>query len=553
MERKNLSRSISPVYTCIDLFCGCGGFSLGVQKAGLKVLAGIDVDPGAIAVYRRNLPEVPFILEENLRSFSPAALATLLATDHVDVIIGGPPCQGYSTVRQVDGANSGPRTVKDSRRHLYKVFLRFVQYFRPSVFVMENVIGIKSAQGGKHFANAQQEARRIGYRVHSQTERASDLGVPQKRLRQLIIGTRSDCTKVLYGSLRPSPKAIRFPTLGHAICDLPPLKAGEGTEESDYDLSLREDYIRRYGREYLFDVLEVDKAFSLNAHRARPHSERDLRDFVRLREGEHCAEAIKRGEKFEFPYSRNSFKDRYTRQHRDELCSTIVAHLSKDGLMFIHPTQNRSLTPREAARVQSFPDWFMFPVSRTQQFRLIGNAVPPLVGEAVGLVIKNYLSNMRVNECGKGKRPLHTPVSVQQASEWLSLLLGCGTNGKLHNLSRRDFLKGWSAIGYLAPFLHPDGALEHGEKQTYAFPFSAGPISHAARKWMTPCYVQSGWPIVLNPIAKEAWRRFKEGSISERELYFGGVVYQDALNTNSCGRADRKIISGEETPCPQRK
>jgi DNA (cytosine-5)-methyltransferase 1 len=90
---------------------------------------------------------------------------------------------------------------------------------------------------------------------------------------------------------------------------------------------------------------------------------------------------MREGVRFEFPYDKSSFKDRYTRQHRNRPCSTIVAHLSKDGLMFVHPTQNRSLTPREAARVQSFPDWFVYPEERTHAFRLIGNAVPPLVSD----------------------------------------------------------------------------------------------------------------------------------------------------------------------------
>ena len=131
-------------------------------------------------------------------------------------------------------------------------------------------------------------------------------------------------------------------------------------------------------------MLEIKRAAKLTAHRARPHSERDLGDFFKLREGENCAEAMRRGVAFDFPYDKENFKDRYTRQHRMEPCSTIVAHLSKDGLMFIHPTQNRSLTPREAARIQSFPDWFEFPIARTHQFRVISNAVPPLVSEAVG-------------------------------------------------------------------------------------------------------------------------------------------------------------------------
>src|SRR3979490_1389802 len=97
-----------------------------------------------------------------------------------------------------------------------------------------------------------------------------------------------------------------------------------------------------------------------------------------------------------FPFfdDKTSFEDRYTRQHRMKPCSTIVAHLSKDGLMFIHPTQNRSLTPREAARIQSFPDWFRFPKARTHSFRLIGNAVPPLIGEAVGLAALKFLQRI---------------------------------------------------------------------------------------------------------------------------------------------------------------
>ena len=229
----------------------------------------------------------------------------------------------------------------------------------------------------------------MGYRVHPQVEKAFDLGVPQKRKRQLIIGTRLDVPDYFSGELQPAPRAVEWPTLGEAICDLPPVRAGGGDEEADYDMERRKAHIAKYGRRYLYETLEVHRAEKLTAHRARPHSERDLGDFARLREGEHCAEAMKRGENFDFPYDKETFKDRYTRQHRNEPCSTIVAHLSKDGLMFIHPTQNRSLTPREAARIQSFPDWFEFPIALTHQFRVIGNAVPPLVSEAVGIAVLN--------------------------------------------------------------------------------------------------------------------------------------------------------------------
>lgn len=366
-------------FTFIDLFAGCGGFSLGMERAGFKCLAAIDFNEQAIAVFRRNFPDVPQALQKDLTDFPSHELAKLLGNEEVDVIVGGPPCQGFSGVRQRDGANSGPRMIEDKRRNLYRELLLHVQYFRPKVFVMENVLGIKSAVGGRYFARVQQEARAIGYRVHSQIERAFDLGVPQKRMRQLIIGTRLDLPDYFSSELQPPPRAAARPTLGEAICDLPPLRADGGNQEAKYDKERRKAHVSKYGRRYLYGTLEVQRATKLTAHRARPHSDRDLRDFARLREGEHCSQAMKRGEEFEFPYDKGSFRDRYTRQHRNEPCSTIVAHMSKDGLMFIHPTQSRSLTPREAARVQSFPDWFEFPVPRTHQVRVIDKAIPPLL------------------------------------------------------------------------------------------------------------------------------------------------------------------------------
>ena len=378
--------------TCIDLFCGCGGFTLGMERAGFSTLAAANSNQEAITVFRKNFPSVPHILHEDLTLFSPTEMAHLIGSQEVDVIVGGPPCQGFSTVGQRDGSNSGPRMVQDERRHLYREFLRYVGFFQPKVFVMENVLGIKSAAGGKFFTKVQQESRAMGYRVHGQVTRAARLGVPQKRQRQLIIGTRSDIPGYFCGELEPPPRIKVAPdgtqglkdqvTLWEAIGDLPPLVAGAGSEDSEYDAERFAKQFRLYGGRYLLDVLEAAPDNKLTAHVARPHIDRDLRDFAKLREGEHCAQAMKRGEEFEFPYDKKTFTDRYTRQHRNETCSTIVAHLSKDGLMFIHSTQPRSLTAREAARVQSFPDWFQFPVPRTQQFRLIGNAVPPLVAEA---------------------------------------------------------------------------------------------------------------------------------------------------------------------------
>jgi len=517
----------------IDLFSGCGGFSLGLKKAGFKELASIDFYPEALTVFRANFPDVPYVLEEDLTKFKPRQLAKLIGTDHVDLIVGGPPCQGFSQIRQVDGANSGERFIDDDRRNLFREFLKFVNYFKPKIFVMENVPGIRSAAGGYFFTAVQSEARKYGYRVHGEMIRAWEYGVPQKRQRQLIIGTLIELP-LFSGHIHLTPthtykiirhneeKMEKIVTLGEAIMDLPPLHAGKGKEVAEYDLERRKRHLEKYGDRYLYNVLEIQNAKNLTAHNARPHIPRDLRDFNRLREGETSAQAIRQGKNMEFPYDRGGFKDRYTRQHRDHLCSTIVAHMSRDGLMFIHPTQNRSLTPREAARIQSFPDWFIFPVTRKHQYRLIGNAVPPLVGEAVGIGILKWFSETEVKNHFKkyNKNILDDEI---QAIECLKELADLSQNGGLHKVSSEKFIRGWYAIAYLFGHLHPDSAINHGAlKHNHVkvqFPIMNKEIPFLIR----PVFTQSGWPLRLVPIAKEARNRFINGELSIDEYYFSDI------------------------------
>ena len=516
--------------TFIDLFCGCGGFSLGLTRAGFKGLAAIDFNHEAIQVFQANFKDVPQILEKDLTAFSPAELETLIGTSEVDLIVGGPPCQGFSTARQVDGANHGERLKDDPRRHLYKEFLRHVAHFKPKVFVMENVLGIRSASGGIYFSKVQSEARALGYRVHAQIEDCIDLGVPQKRRRQLFIGTRSEFPEYFKPDLKPAKRAVIGATLWDAIGDLPPLKAGEGEEDCEYDVRRRFNMLNSTSAGYLFDVLESKKAKSLTAHRARPHSERDLRDFLLLKEGENSAEAIRRGVEFEFPYDKTTFKDRYTRQHRKRPCSTIVAHLAKDGLMFIHPTQNRTLTPREAARIQSFPDWFKFPVARTHQFRVIGNAVPPLVGEAVGMAVKSYIeSSIHLTKTIKfSLRPL--PKDEQEAVSWLLPLLDLDSR-QLRKIPTAAFKRAWFAIGFLYMGLHPDSALDHGT-ETVSDSEGYEPVRQIEPRLCNPYYEQSGWPVILGPISKEAWRRYENELINDDEFYCCDAQMAGACHRN---------------------
>lgn len=524
-SKPKLSTTNMNSLTCLDLFSGCGGFNLGMERAGFHTLAAIDLDPHAIQTYRKNFPKVPYVLEKNLTSYDPSDLDILLGGQSVDVITGGPPCQGFSNVRKVDGANHGDRFVEDPRRYLYRDFLRFVAYFQPRVFVIENVLGIRTTAGGEFYTRVKAEARALGYRVHGEEIRAWQYGVPQKRIRQLIIGTKNELP-IFVGSRfmppthsdSPSDKECQLApivTLWEAIGDLAPLKAGTGAQSCQYDLLLRKSQTARYSDRYIKNILEIHKATSLTAHVARPHNERDLRDFDRLLEGESSAVAMRdRNVTFEWPYSKEHFKDRYTRQHRNQLCSTIVAHLSKDGLMFIHPTQCRSLTVREAARVQTFPDWYLFPNARTHAFRLIGNAVPPVIGQAVGSGIRAYLEF----SCQIKQTEIRIPGSPREAMDKLGVLIEASASRSLRRVSLEDFKIGWVSLGFLYPNLHPDGVTENGEIVIDEVPLCCEVPS--LKQLSNPTFARSGWPVKLIGVGKEARRRFLQGQLPYDDYYY---------------------------------
>lgn len=175
-------------YTAIDLFSGAGGFSLGAKNAGIRIVAAADYDKQAVATYRENFASHD-CFPRDLREFTPADMSRETGCKTVDVIIGGPPCQGFSGVK---GGNHGERIVEDERRELYRPFLDYVNYFQPKIFVMENVPGLKTAVRGTVFRDIQTQAKKIGYAVHTQLLRAWRFGVPQKRHRLIIFGFRAD-------------------------------------------------------------------------------------------------------------------------------------------------------------------------------------------------------------------------------------------------------------------------------------------------------------------------------------------------------------------------
>lgn len=513
-----MNKKTTNEYTFLDLFSGCGGFSYGLEQAGLKCLAGIDHNDHAINTFRENHSSDAIALSKDMMQFSPTELTKLIGTDHVDVIIGGPPCQGFSTARQAAGSNSGHRLVDDPRRDLYKYFLKFISHFKPKIFVMENVLGIRKMQNGMYFTAIQNEARKIGYRVAPIEVKCWEYGVPQKRIRQLFIGTLIELpifapdkyikkTHSLDSTINNLLPAV---TLGEAIEDLPILKAGDERIHQEYDLKLRDKYYEKYSGDFLKNVLNIENSEVLTWHCARPHSDRDLRDFARLREGETCGRALARGVEMEFPYDKESFKDRYTRQSRSGLCSTIVAHLKADGLMFIHPTQVRSLTPREAARVQTFPDTFKFTGSRSHAFTQIGNAVPPLVGRAVGLGILDFFAN-------SNNKNIRVGLTDKQRISLINDLENFISNSQfvaLESIDDLDFCAIWRKIHALLPHLHPDSALDNGDERSKA---PKRNISFC----IEPFYTRSGWPVELVPVALEANRRYQLGRLTTSEFFHG--------------------------------
>ena len=206
-----------------------------------------------------------------------------------------------------------------------------------------------------------------------------------------------------------------------------------------------------------------------------------------------------------------SFADKYKRQDGADLCSTIVAHLQKDGLSFIHPKQNRSLTPREAARIQSFPDNFHFSGQRGNVYHQIGNAVPPLAGRAIGYALKKYLKHQKIS---KG-RPLFNKLEKKVAFQKLDILVNSLSLDSIHELSAKEFMKIWNSVHIVHPTLHPQNALEESKEIQM----------HSDEKSLVyaPFDKASGWPFALIPIAKEAFNRYQKGELSELEFYFNSI------------------------------
>lgn len=411
-------------YNFIDLFAGAGGLSEGFIQAGFMPVAHVEMNPFAaktletrsayyylkeqnqLNMYYNYLKgfvsrEELFsnIPEQQLRAvlcetMSDESLPVLFQTidellkekdlETVDVIIGGPPCQAYSLVGRAQSSHMGTPMGNDPRNGLYKLYARFLKRYQPKMFVFENVMGIESANDGKTWKNIQKYLKHVGYEIECHEQNTKNYGVLQNRRRMIIVGWLKN-SGLCYPEFE---KTMSNAVVRDLLDDLPALRPGERADE--YRTAEINNYLEKSGIRVPGDVL--------TSHAARPNKERDIEIYKKTIElwndGHKRLNYNDLPEELKTHKNRNAFLDRFKVVEGDEACChTMLAHISKDGHYFIHPDieQHRSITVREAARIQSFPDSYFFEGPRTAQFVQIGNAVPPLMAKSIAKGIATVL------------------------------------------------------------------------------------------------------------------------------------------------------------------
>lgn len=338
----------SKKYSFIDLFSGAGGLLRGFVNQGFKPLFSLEVWQPALETHRMNYPNIP-VWDCDIRTVPNEQLNKYKGK--VDVIVGGPPCQGFSTI--------GKRLVKDPRNELVFEFVRFVNQIQPKMFLMENVRGLLSSDKGKTKAAIEAEFDEIGYNVVSQVLCAADYGVPQKRYRLFFLGVRKDLS--VSPSFPPtSCSPDNYTTVGDAIMDLVGLE-----NQFPNHVPLKHNAIVTERISYIEEGHGVPK--------------------------DGLPEKVAKGSRSDYlDHSIKNFSHVFKRLDRKLPATTMVPGHNAFPL---HPTENRSLTVREAARIQTFPDDVVFCGSRQNQCIQVGNAVPVKLAEVLAKQIKAILTN----------------------------------------------------------------------------------------------------------------------------------------------------------------
>ena len=400
-------------YTFIDLFAGCGGLSEGFYRQGFKALAHVEFDHSCCETLRTRMKYYGYkdydkeVIEHDITSKDILArIDDAVAGRTVDIIIGGPPCQAYSTAGRV---RDGKKMATDPRNYLFESYVKILEHYKPKYFVFENVTGLLSAQvNNAPIFPKVLKALGKKYKVIGDPDilihNTADYGVPQVRKRVIIIGVRKDIDKdplQLYDDVvkthwnPETPKEERrgkrrFIDVRKAIGDLPPVEPGCDASTQEFLYPCNNEFLRRIGKKGIHPLMD---------HIARCHNDLDRERFQVMIHNHWTFGQLRREmPQYEHEHAR-VFDNSYVVQWWDLPSKTILAHIHKDGFQFIHPdeTQRRTFTVREAARIQSFPDDFEFKGSRGEKYKQIGNAVPPLFAEALAKAIKMNLDDLQVN------------------------------------------------------------------------------------------------------------------------------------------------------------
>ena len=373
----------APGPTAIDLFCGAGGLSLGLQDAGFSVLVGVDSDRACVQTHAANLRGLGLCADLS----DPTELLAHLSAwgiETVDLVAGGVPCQPFSRAGQSklrSLVSTGVRSEDDPRTHLWAAFLRVVAALRPRAVLLENVPDLASWDDGAVLIGLREGLCDLGYWTDARLVDAHRHGVPQHRARLFLVALRD------HDRFTWSEPSSRY-TVRDAIGDLPDVPGGQREEELPYSGGPSTELQRRLRRGVATDQRSV-----IHDHITRAVRPDDAEAFALLRPGQTYDELPDHLRR----YRSDIFHDKYKRLEWNELGRTITAHIAKDGYWYIHPSQDRTLSIREAARLQTFPDWYRFSGHPSVRFRQIGNAVPPLLAEALGRSLRHALRGRRAS------------------------------------------------------------------------------------------------------------------------------------------------------------
>ena len=370
----------------LDLFAGAGGFSLGMEKAGINVIASIEFNPQIAETYKFNhsnthlivgdISDVAASKEDPISSSSSHIISEIFSKKGVecDVIFGGPPCQGFSMAGNRIRTNFS--FLEDKRNALFKEFVRMVTYLNPKVFVLENVPGILNFNGGSVKDEIFAAFNALGYSVDARVLCAADYGVPQLRKRAIFIGNRLGISNsLLFPTISHTP--LNYTTVREAISDLPPVEPGGGLEKTPYIPGL---LLSPYQ-----EKMQCSSGFVFN-HTSSNHKPETLALLSMIKQGQTMKDLP------EEYHTKSVHSGAYGRMVFDQPSYTLTTRLNTPSVGRItHPIQNRTITPREAARIQSFPDSYKFIGDITSIGMQIGNAVPPILAEKIGINIIKQL------------------------------------------------------------------------------------------------------------------------------------------------------------------